>query len=210
MVGHRGGRYDFENTISAFRKAVENNIALVEFDVWMTKDRVPIVIHGGDNGEIEYENEEYGISSKLKIDELTFYQIEHILLPNGEHIPTLSEMMDEFKGKFTFVLDLKEPNPDVLRVIIDLLIEKKFYDRFIIYSYIPSQMEIFTQLAYDHRILSESESTPYDIQIGYVYFEIGSVSPDEYATKGSLVAIDASMTTKEIVDNIQCSGREVG
>ena len=196
--------------MSAFHKAVENNIPFVEFDVWMTKDKIPIVIHGGDHGEIEYESEEYEISSKLKIDELSFYQIEHIFLPNGEHIPTLNEMMDEFKGKFTFVLDLKEPNPDILKVIIDFLIEKKFYDKFIIYSYIPKQMELFTQLAYEYGILSDTEPTPFNVKIGYVYFEIGTVSPDEYATRGSCVAIDAKMTTKEIVDNIQRNGREVG
>ena len=210
IVGHRGGRYDFENTMGAFRRAVENNLPYVEFDVWMTRDRIPIIIHGGENGEIEYEFEEFNINSKVKIDELLFSQIEHIVLPNGEHIPTLSEMMDEFKGKFTFVLDLKEPNPEILKIIIDFIIEKQFYDDFMIYSYIPSQMELFTQLAYEHGILSNHEPTPYRVQIGYVYFEIGNVKPEEYASKGCWIAIDASMTTKEIVDNAKQKGREVG
>ena len=196
--------------MGAFRRAVDNNLSYVEFDVWMTRDRIPIIIHGGDNGEIEYESEEFNINSKVKIDELLFSQIEHIILPNGEHIPTLSEMMDEFRGKFTFVLDLKEPNPEILKIIVDFIIEKQFYDKFIIYSYIPSQMDMLTHLAYDHGIISDHEPTPYKMQIGYVYFEIGSVKSEEYASKGSWIAIDAKMTTKEIVDNVKQNGREVG
>ena len=74
----------------------------------MTKDKIPIIIHGRDNGEIEYESEEFNINSQVKINELKYSQIKHIVLHNGEQIPTLSEMMDEFRGKFVFVLDLKE------------------------------------------------------------------------------------------------------
>ena len=45
-IAHRGqsGIYP-ENTVHAFRKAVELNVDMIEFDVWPTKDEHPIVMH---------------------------------------------------------------------------------------------------------------------------------------------------------------------
>lgn len=59
MIGHRGGYFGPENSMKAFKGAVENRIEGIEFDVWISKDGVPVVIHGGINGELPftgYEN----------------------------------------------------------------------------------------------------------------------------------------------------------
>ncbi len=46
VVAHRGysGRYP-ENTVSAFEAAIEAGADMIELDVCLTKDRVPVVIH---------------------------------------------------------------------------------------------------------------------------------------------------------------------
>ena len=36
----------------AFERAIEIGLQSVELDLWMTKDRRIIIIHGGDNGEM--------------------------------------------------------------------------------------------------------------------------------------------------------------
>ena len=121
VIGHRGGKYDLDNTMSGFHKAVENGIKIVEFDIWMTKDNVPILIHGGDHGEVEHDCTGAGISSSDKICDLTLEQIRQITLPNGEHIPTFQEFLNEFKDKLDLILDLKEYRPEVIQLIIDAL-----------------------------------------------------------------------------------------
>ncbi|MBU0671227.1 MAG: glycerophosphodiester phosphodiesterase family protein [Patescibacteria group bacterium] len=46
VVGHRGAAgYATENTLSAFKKAVGLGVDEVEFDVQLSKDKVPIVFH---------------------------------------------------------------------------------------------------------------------------------------------------------------------
>lgn len=52
VVGHRGGFFGPENSMKGFRGAVENKLEGIEFDVWLSKDNVPIVLHGGDDGQL--------------------------------------------------------------------------------------------------------------------------------------------------------------
>lgn len=52
VVGHRGGFFGPENSIKGFRGAIENNLEGIEFDVWLSKDNVPMVLHGGSDGQL--------------------------------------------------------------------------------------------------------------------------------------------------------------
>jgi len=52
VVGHRGGFFGPENSMKGFRGAVENKLEGIEFDVWLSKDNVPMVLHGGDDGQL--------------------------------------------------------------------------------------------------------------------------------------------------------------
>ena len=52
VIGHRGGFFGPENSMKGFHGAVENNLEGIEFDVWLSKDNVPMVLHGGDDGQL--------------------------------------------------------------------------------------------------------------------------------------------------------------
>jgi glycerophosphoryl diester phosphodiesterase len=46
LMSHRGGALEaVENTMSAFRKSVEMKVDLLELDVQMTKDGIPVIFH---------------------------------------------------------------------------------------------------------------------------------------------------------------------
>ena len=47
VIGHRGGFFGPENSLKGFQGAVANNLEGIEFDVWLSKDNVPMVLHGG-------------------------------------------------------------------------------------------------------------------------------------------------------------------
>lgn len=49
VEGHRGycAKYP-ENTLISFEKAIELGVDAIEFDVWLSKDKVPVIIHDGD------------------------------------------------------------------------------------------------------------------------------------------------------------------
>ena len=48
----------------------------IELDVWLTKDKIPIVIHGGDDGSIA----KY-LQGEGKINEMNFDAKEEVLTP---------------------------------------------------------------------------------------------------------------------------------
>ena len=42
-----------EEIYPSFKKSIDIGLDSVELDVWLTKDMIPVVIHGGEYGEIE-------------------------------------------------------------------------------------------------------------------------------------------------------------
>lgn len=49
-MGHRGGNFGPENSMKNFRGSISNNLEGIEFDVWFSKDKVPMILHGGVDG----------------------------------------------------------------------------------------------------------------------------------------------------------------
>jgi len=45
-IGHRGAKgYEAENTLASFQKALQLGVDMIELDVFLSKDNIPIVIH---------------------------------------------------------------------------------------------------------------------------------------------------------------------
>ena len=62
LIAHRGNAADYpENTLAALRSAIELGLRHVEFDVQLTRDGVPVVLHDADlrrmTGRVERVNQ---------------------------------------------------------------------------------------------------------------------------------------------------------
>lgn len=55
--------------MGAFKWAIQNGLKMIEFDVWMTKDDKLIVTHGGDNGEMHFEQKAKNLKNSEKLAE---------------------------------------------------------------------------------------------------------------------------------------------
>ena len=91
LAAHRGDRASYpENTMMAFRSAVDLGADMIETDIRMTKDGELILIH--DRSALRT----CGVD--VNVDELTLAELQALDAGRGEKIPTVREFMDFLKG----------------------------------------------------------------------------------------------------------------
>lgn len=96
IIAHRGASaYARENTLEAFRIAMEMGADMIEFDVRITGDDVLILYHDSD------------IKGR-PIRDLTYNEVHGIAMEAGYIVPTLEETFDFTQGKIKLDIELKE------------------------------------------------------------------------------------------------------
>ncbi len=98
IIGHRGGAgLAPENTIEALQAGAHAGADILEFDVRLTSDKVPVVIHDATIARTHKKRVSVGRSSFSELQEKTWQQ----------PIPALSEVLDRFYGKILLNIELK-------------------------------------------------------------------------------------------------------
>ncbi|NBC95169.1 MAG: glycerophosphodiester phosphodiesterase [Deinococcus-Thermus bacterium] len=94
IIGHRGAAaHAPENTLAGFRKARDLGCAMVEFDVKLSRDGVPVLMHddhvartaGGAPGAVR----ELGMDELAALDVGGWFHFDYV----GERVPTLEEAL---------------------------------------------------------------------------------------------------------------------
>lgn len=77
-----------------FMSSVENKVEGVETDVWLSKDGVAMILHGGNDGQMS----DYDLPNDY-VYEWTSEELKaKIKLSNGEQMPTLREFLSVYEG----------------------------------------------------------------------------------------------------------------
>ena len=96
VFAHRGLPVKFaENSLEGFRYAVTHGAEGVEFDVHLTKDKVPVVMH---DEEIDRTTDGTGFIKDYTISELRKFH-----LANGEPVPMLSELFEVLQNRDIYI-----------------------------------------------------------------------------------------------------------
>ncbi|MFD1079587.1 glycerophosphodiester phosphodiesterase, partial [Longispora fulva] len=104
-IAHRGASgYEFENSMAAFRKAIELGVSVIELDLQRTADGKFAVFHD--------QKLDRCTNATGRIDSFTSAQLrDGVRLKNGEPIPELSEICKLFRGNnITGLFELKNDN----------------------------------------------------------------------------------------------------
>lgn len=112
VVAHRGAHQGIpENTLAAYRRAIELGVDYVEIDLRTTKDGRFVSIH---NSTVDaYANGVKGAVNEMTLDELRALDIGSRVGPEwaNERIPTFEEILELCRGKVGIYLDLKFADP---------------------------------------------------------------------------------------------------
>jgi glycerophosphoryl diester phosphodiesterase len=104
VVAHRGASIEQpENTIEAFEAAIDAGADAVEFDVRMTADDVPVVMHDPD---VSRTTDGTGL-----VPELTLADVRRLRIPlpggGGARVPTLQEALECLTGRAAADIEIK-------------------------------------------------------------------------------------------------------
>lgn len=100
IIAHRGASaHAPENTISAFQLALEQGADGIELDVMLSKDGHLVVIH---DTTVDRTTDGEGFVKDMTLEELKSFDAGE-----GQKIPTLDEVLEEFGGRFIINVELK-------------------------------------------------------------------------------------------------------
>jgi len=99
-IGHRGAAgHAPENTLAAIQKGIAFGVDFVEIDVRRTADGVLVILHDATVNRTT--------NGKGRVDRLSLQEIKKFNAGDGEHIPTLEEVLKIAAGKAGLILELK-------------------------------------------------------------------------------------------------------
>lgn len=102
VVAHRGASArETENTIEAFRAAIEDGAGGIELDVRLSADREVVVFHDEDLARLAGRPE--------RVDRLRLAELRRVELAGGRRIPTLAETLEELGRGPLINVEIKSP-----------------------------------------------------------------------------------------------------
>jgi glycerophosphoryl diester phosphodiesterase len=119
VIGHRGiASRAPENTLASYRQAIELGIAVVECDVHLTADGVPVAIHDDDLLRTTGVAGKIADFTRAEIEELDAGSWKGPEFAN-ERIPTLEQLLELTRDRAVLVVELKDPN--AVQAVVDAM-----------------------------------------------------------------------------------------
>lgn len=156
ICAHRGASgHAPENTMAAFRKALADGASWIEFDIHLSADGEVIVMHD------ETLERTTDMQTSRRCCELTLAQLKQLDAGSwfdksfaGERIPTLDEVLTEFKGKLGMNVEIKSSptynlNDGIEQKVADLLARHGLHriEDVIVNSFDPRRLQKFRACA---------------------------------------------------------------
>lgn len=142
IIAHRGASGDApENTLAAFKKALEIGVDALECDLHVTSDGVPIALHDPYLGRT---TNGHGYAHNFTYEELAKLDAGSWFRPDfvNEKIPSLANLLALPRGKTTWMIEIKKNVP--CKPIFELLENQK---NFLVGSFELNIMEAILERA---------------------------------------------------------------
>ncbi len=165
VIGHRGASaYAPMNTIPAFELAADQGADGIEFDVWLSKDGVPVILH---DFEVDATTNGHG-----RICDMTLSALKQLDAGSWKssayadtRIPTLEEVFSALGERFKLInVEIKSDDAMIAGVeaaVLSVIQRHRMQERIIVSSFDPRVLQRFAAIAPDIQIgFLEWEGTP--------------------------------------------------
>ena len=197
IIAHRGfSAVAPENTLSAFKLAIENKADMIELDIRMSKDKSVVVIH---DSKLDRTTDGTGrvrakyIWNLKKLDAGSWFDKSF----KGEKIPTLEEVFRLVKGRIPIDIEIKKTRgkEEIEERVLGLIYSFEMVDKVIISSFNP-------------RVIRKIRKLSSEIPTGFIYHYPVYFNPGRILKRlGANVLIhNYKFTTEKLVKKVHTSG----
>lgn len=153
ILGHRGcAALEVENSLSAFVRAAELNIAGVELDVQLSSDGAVVVAHDGDTARVAPDAPSHRVAAlpaaELAALPLRVMRDGQTLTARG--IPTLTAVVDALPAHYIIDIELKsyrDTSPLLARAVAEFIAHRSIAHRVLVSSFDPRLLLQFRRAA---------------------------------------------------------------
>ncbi len=196
-IAHRGASLECpENTMLAFRRAIEQGVDYIETDVQLTRDGEIVIMHD--------ETLDRTTNSSGLVRDYTFAQLQGLDAGSGEHVPALRELLELARaGHIRLCIEVKgqdaEESVEICQAVVSLVQQQDFIGRSVVTSFFPQTLRRAKMLEPHLSLLLDP--SPQD----------GSLSPEEIceqtlAADANIISYDFHLVTPEIIREAELRG----
>ena len=174
VEGHRGfcARYP-ENTMPSFEAALELGVDAIEFDVWLTADKVPMLMHDGNAYRtcgVDKHLRDMTCEEAKTLDAGYEKKFGDQFINRGITVPTLEELLQLCAAKRPDIklgVEIKEYTEETVDLTVALLKKYNLFDHCYFYAFNGRTIRYIKEV-YNGRTM------------GYPDFQMGQFAPDTY------------------------------
>ena len=182
IEGHRGycAKYP-ENTLISYEAAIDMGVDCFEFDIWLSKDKVPVLMHDGNARRTCGVNRVLRDMTLSEIKELEAAYVEKFgdeFVGRGVQVPTLQELCELVSRKrprMALGVEIKEYTEETVDCAVELLKKYDLFDNAWFYAFDAPTIK-YLKTKYNARTMGypDFQMKRFDHEEGYKYYdEIG-------------------------------------
>ena len=160
VEGHRGycAKYP-ENTLISYEGAMDLGVDGFEFDIWLTKDKVPVLMHDGNCKRtcgVDKHLRDMTLAEAKQLDAGYPQKFGNKYIGKGVQVPTLREMCElvKKKGRTDIVLgvEIKEYTEECVDLSVPILKEYGLFDAACFYAFDAETIK-YLKTKYNARVM---------------------------------------------------------
>ncbi|MGN1345432.1 MAG: glycerophosphodiester phosphodiesterase [Eubacteriales bacterium] len=199
VEGHRGycAKYP-ENTLVSFAAAIDLGVDAIEFDIWLTSDKVPVLSHDGNVSRtcgVNRHIREMSLEEVRTLEPAYEAKFGDRFKGQGIRIPMLEELLQLCADKrpdLILGVEIKEYTEETVDLTVALLKKYGFFDRCFFY-------------AFNARIIKYIKTKYGGRTMGYPDFQMGEWAPGSYEYYDE-IGLSMSFVKSEILPIYQAKG----
>lgn len=197
--GHRGYCANYpENTLLSYRKALELGVDAMEFDVWLTSDKIPVLSHDGNvlrTCGVDRHLRDMTLEEVKTLEPCYSGKFGDKFKGQGLKVPTLEELLQlcaEQNPDIILGVEIKEYTEETVDLTVALLKAYHLFDKCYFYAF-NARILKYIKLAYNGRTM------------GYPDFQMKEFEKDSYQYYDE-IGLSMAIVRSEILPIYQAKG----